>query len=713
MATNEYDEKLKEYRIQFLNEIRFNAKHEGMDPESYFIEKTITDLEEIGVLTDPNPMSIELRNSKKQILAFDAYSYDEADGALVLLISEFENSQENIPNLTQKRIDELLQYMQRFIDEAVNGNVNRFCDDSDPAVILANEFRKKIGKGMTTTEILRFKFIIISNYTLSTNVKNLSQPDFLGRPVDLNVWTVERFFQTFVSNSSEVLEIDTRDFNCDGIPCLKADLGDESNYDAYLGIVPGQFLADIYLRYGSKLLQGNVRAFLSFRGNVNKGIRKTIMNEPENFFTFNNGIAIVARSVKFSPDGTGIVYFKDLQIINGGQTTAALASAVLKKEAQKGMDMLYVPMKLTVLNVEDDMSEEQVQNYNDLTKTISECANSQNAVKPADFFSNHPFHVKMEQLSRKVMAPPVNGNPYQTIWFYERSRGKWEQEQMKLTAAQKDKFKEKNPKNQLVTKEKLAKCYNAILMHPDQVCKSSADNFKVFAPFIDGLYENDRDSINDEFFKKCICSIIIFDTLDKLISKAEWYPKGGNKAQITPYAIAKLMTLLPNGTDLDWITIWNKQTLYPALAEELLRIAYYTHRYLEKKAAGGLVRSLCRLAGTWSDFKNDEFELSESFQGSLISKEETKEIEKAARRAHKFNSKIDASVEIFSLGADYWYKVAKALDSEEILSYGDCTFIKGIASYISRGKLPSPAQCKRLVRTVEKAEDKGYIMPEK
>lgn len=208
------------------------------------------------------------------------------------------------------------------------------------------------------------------------------------------------------------------------------------------------------------------------------------MKQPENFFTYNNGIAIVARSVKFSTDGSKITYFKDLQIINGGQTTAALASAIIKNEAPKGMDNLFVPMKLTVLNVEDDMSEEQVQNYNELTKTISECANSQNAVKPADFFSNHPFHVKMEQLSRKVMAPPVGGNPYQTIWFYERSRGKWEQEQMKLNAHQRDLFKQKNPKDQLITKEKLAKCYNAILMHPDQVCKSSADNFKIFAPLL-------------------------------------------------------------------------------------------------------------------------------------------------------------------------------------------------------------------------------------
>ena len=702
---------IEEYRKQFIDDIRNDASLEGSDPESYFIERVLTDLEDIGQLSDPIPMRVEIRNKKRQILSFDGYSYDEADGALVLIISEFTNQRDIAPNLTDSRIQELLEYMQRFIEESVNGNIRYFCDDSDPAVNIASEFRKKIGKGMTATEILRFKFIIISNYTLSKQVKNLKRPDFLGRPVELNVWTLERFFQTFVSNSSEILEIETKDYNLDGIPCLKADLGDLSNYDAYLGIVPGEFLAKIYYDYGSRLLQGNVRAFLSFRGNVNKGIRSTIMKQPENFFTYNNGIAIVARSVRFSTDGTKITYFKDLQIINGGQTTAALASAIIKNEAPKGMDNLFVPMKLTVLNVNDDMSEEQVQNYNELTKTISECANSQNAVKPADFFSNHPFHVKMEQLSRKVMAPPVGGNPYQTVWFYERSRGKWEQEQMKLKAHQRDLFKQKNPKDQLITKEKLAKCYNAILMHPDQVCKSSADNFKIFAPFIDGIYENDRDSINEEFFKRSVCSIIIFDKLDKLISKEEWYPKGGNKAQITPYTISKLMTLLPKGSDLDWVSIWNKQTLYPALATELLRLAYFTHRYLEKKADGGLVRSLSRLVGTWNDFKAVDFTLSDVFISSLISKEETKATEKAAKRAHKFNSKIDASVEIFKLGAPYWMGVHNALAKEELLSYGDCDFIRSIASYIGRGSLPSPSQCRRLLKIVEKAEEKGYIMP--
>ena len=702
---------IEEYRKQFIDELRFNAEHEGTEPETQFIEKTLNDLEEIGELNDPIPMSVEMRGARNRILAFDAYAYDEADGALVLIASDFTNQRDTAPTLTNTRIEELYGRMLNFVEESVQGNISKYCDDSDPALLIANEFRKKIGKGMLSTEILRFKFFIISNATLSKQVKNLSKPDLLERPVELNVWTLERFFQTFASNSSEIIEIDTADFDCQGIQCLKADLGQGSEYDAYLGIVPGKFLADIYLKYGSKLLQGNVRAFLSVRGKVNKGIRDTIINHPENFFTFNNGIAIVARSVTFSPDGSRIVHFKDPQIINGGQTTASLANAIIKKEARCGMDTLFVPMKLTVLNVENDMSEEQVEQYNTITKTISQCANSQNAVSDADFFSNHPFHVMMENLSRKVMAPPVDGNPFQTIWFYERSRGKWEQEQMKLTVAQKKKFCEMHPKNQVIKKEKLAKCYNAILMNPNQVCQSSAINFNRFASVIEKIYEEQRDSINEDFFKKCVSSVILFDSLDSLVGKASWYPKGGNKAQIVPYTISKLMTLIPKGRDLDWHYIWQKQSLYPELAEELLKLAYVTHNFLMDQANGGIVRTISRTQAVWKNFQDYKYTLSDKFIDTLASMAENKAAAQSAKRTHKFNSDVDASVEVFKLGAQYWMKVYNDLVKETVLSYGDCSFIQGIANYINRGNLPSASQCKRLLKIVAKAEDKGYIMP--
>ena len=146
-----------------------------------------------------------------------------------------------------------------------------------------------------------------------------------------------------------------------------------------------------------------------------------------------------------------------------------------------------------------------------------------------------------------------------------------------------------HPKDHVIKKETLAKCLNSVYMNPHHVCQSSAINFKFFADIIEKKYNEQRDTINEEFFKKCVCSVIIFDSLDLLISKAEWYPKGGNKAQIVPYTIAKLFTLIPSNKDIDWKYIWTKQALYPALADELRRIAKITHKFLMNIADGGLV----------------------------------------------------------------------------------------------------------------------------
>ena len=187
-------------------------------------------------------------------MAFDAYAYDEADNSLILISSYFSNTRDNAPTLTNTQIEDMYKHMVNFVDEAVNGHISDYCDDSDDAITIAKEFAKKIGTGMLNTEINRFKFYIISDAVRSSQVKSIERENFLDRPVEICLWTIDRIFQTFASNSSEIIRIDTHDFNCSGIPCLKADIGQNADYDAYLGIVPGQFLADIYLKYGSKLL---------------------------------------------------------------------------------------------------------------------------------------------------------------------------------------------------------------------------------------------------------------------------------------------------------------------------------------------------------------------------------------------------------------------------------------------------------------------------
>ena len=696
---------IDEYRLEFLQDLRNEATVDGNDVEDQFVKVKIQELEDLGELIDPNQFSCEMRGSNNRAIAFDAYGYDEADSSFILLISDFQNTIEKA-TLTNTRIDELYSRMRNFIEEAYNGDIRRFCDDSDPIIDIAKELKTRIGTSNLTSEILKFKFFIITNAVLSTQVKSTTRANILDRPVEINLWTIERFYQIKMSNVSESIRINCQDYGCEGgIQCLKANLGDNNAYDSYMAIVPGKFLAEIYIDHGSRLLEGNVRAFLSARGKVNRKIRETIIgNHPENFFTYNNGIAVVAHSIELSEDGSRILSFNDFQIINGGQTTASLASAILKKEAKpENFSKIFVPMKLTVLNLEGDLSEEDEAKYNDITQQISKSANCQNPVSDADFFSNDPFHRIMEELSLKHLAPPVNGSPHQTVWYYERSKGRWEQDQMKMTEAQRNRYRLKSPKNQVVKKEKLAKCLNTIYMNPHVVCAGSANNMKAFAGVISEMYEKSKESINEFFFKKAIASVILFDDVDRLVNKASWYPKGGNKAQIVPYTIAKLIATLPENKDLDWKRIWNKQMLYPELVHQIEIIAKEAHEFL-LDSGGAIVREYAKKSATWKKFRDDySAGLTKEFVDSLISKELLKADEKAAKRARKFNSDIELEVEFYTRGYDYWMKFYNDMEREQILSGGDRDFIKMLASLIVKRSLPGKAQIKRLLKIINKA----------
>lgn len=81
----------------------------------------------------------------------------------------------------------------------------------------------------------------------------------------------------------QIIEVDFKEYCEHGIPCLEASSAATDQYNSYLGVIPGSVLADIYDKYGSKLLEGNVRSFLSTKVAVNKKIRATILNMPQMF----------------------------------------------------------------------------------------------------------------------------------------------------------------------------------------------------------------------------------------------------------------------------------------------------------------------------------------------------------------------------------------------------------------------------------------------
>lgn len=700
---------IEEYRKDFLEQIRSDAALNSTDPNEEFIQKTIDLLVENEEFPDPIIHYYGSKGRRNRMMQFNAFGFDEADGSICLLISDFNNS-ENPVTLINSQIDTLYSRMHNFIEEAYEGNISDYCDESDQTIDIARQIRKLIGKSTFESSVLKFKFFIITNSVLSSRVKSIQKEKLYDRPVEVNLWYLERFYDLYTSANSEAIEINVADFGLDGIQCIKANMTDCDEYDAYLAIVPGKFLADIYLKHGSRLLQGNVRAFLSLKNAVNKGIRKTIISEPKKFFTYNNGIATISQSITLSEDGSKIISFNGLQIINGGQTTASMASSVVKKD-NENLENIFVPMKLTVLKSNNEVDEnEKDKQYNDMIQKISEYANSQTKVTPADFFSNHKFHVLMEtlSLSAKNYAPPVNGNPFPTVWFYERSRGKWEQEQMKLKPAERDKFVKKHPKNQVVKKEQLIKCMTIMDGLPHTACDISKKMMDQIAPKLTDICENSVEQINDYFFKKSIASIIIYNSVEKLVGKQPWYPKGGNRAQIVPYTIAKILNSIPGNKTIDYDLIWKGQCLYPSFVYEVETVSLITHNFLNN-SEGEIVREFARHKETWQKYKNIPYEISEYFNNDLKDLYSEKNEEVQAKRERKFNNDIDASVEVFKLGSGYWMKVYKKVENEKVVSFADKMFIKSMSDIIGRNNLPSSAQAKKLIKIFDAAEDAGIV----
>jgi len=156
-------------------------------------------------------------------------------------------------------------------------------------------------------------------------------------------------------------------------------------------------LARIYGEHGQRLLERNVRAFLQAKGKVNRGLQKTLREEPHRFLAYNNGLCCTAAEVKVKAASDGharIEWVRDFQIVNGGQTTASIYHALKKEKVD--VTQVVVQVKLTVLSDPAGVAE--------IVPLISQYANSQNKVKNPDLYANRPFHRSLELLSRRLLG---------------------------------------------------------------------------------------------------------------------------------------------------------------------------------------------------------------------------------------------------------------------------------------------------------------------
>lgn len=740
----------QEYKEDFLNTLRADSVYSGTDTEDEFLNHTLDLLMDFNELDSPEMTGMGDKKGKGgRLMRADGYCFDETDHSLILLISDFQDSREP-DKLTRTRVDELYWRLYYFLDEVCNGNISTYFDDSDDVLKISDYIRRRMNAQHDDPQlVLKVKFYILTNKELDTRLlstnllettisntrgkkkkakttKKIKKENFNGKPLEIALWYPERFFEMENSNNNEPIVIDvSEDYGCNGIPCIKGNIGDNLDYEAYIAIIPGKLLADIYIEHGSRVLEGNVRAFLGTGGSksVNSGIRRTINTDPTKFFTYNNGIATTASDVEtnFVDGQLYITKIVDLQIINGGQTTASLAEAVLKK-TNTDLKGIYVPMKLTVIDDRESEDENGIRFYDAMVQSIAKFANSQNKVTAADLFSNDPFHIQIEQMSKRYLAPPGQ-SAVPTGWYYERSRKKYKQEQIKLSKDSQKRFQSKFPKSQVITKEQLAMYITTVFsLRPDIVSKGKNWTMKAFGTEISEIYKKNKEAFNEFYFKKCICAAIIYRTVDSYLETHKdsarkptgfWYKTGGYKLNIVPYSIAKIISSIPEGLSLDWTQIWNKQAISPSFMREIEIVTKMTNDFI-CDSNGVIVTEYCKKLSTWEEFRDKiRYSPSADFLSELISTAEVKEYEHDSKSDKKEDNNLKNIMAIINRGADYWQNLVRIAHNNRIsVSYQELTAIKQLIDMSVTGKLPItssgkvPSKVTKAVQLALALEDK-------
>lgn len=534
----------------------------------------------------------------------------------------------------------------------------------------------------------------------------------------------------------ESVEIVLSELGYKGIPCVKAveyedviadievlpkyddieteeeDEGKPENvisYSSYLAVVPGQVLNDLYLEYGSRLLEGNVRSFLSVKGKVNKSIQSTIKNYPEMFFAYNNGIAATATEIdtEMTEAGLLITRIKDLQIVNGGQTTASIANTLLTARKDENIDLsrLFVPMKVSVL--EHSMSEK-------IIPKISEYSNSQNKVDASDFFSNHPFHIRMEDYSRKTPAPAVNGNQFQQYWYYERTRGQYNQGKMKFKpkSSQMKQYETRYPENQVIKMVDLAKYMEIYFGAPDKVSKGKQAIVKVFAEQIKNQWNKSDVQFNVYYFKRVVALAIMFKETDDIIKSTDWYKeKRSYKANVVAYTMSVIFHYISHkfsGYTIDFMRIWNEQSLYAELRDEIRILCEEVYEFITSDSRlTENVTEWCKKEECWRRAQKENWTFKPEFLKTLISEESVKSDEDEAKKTRKVANEVDEMKFIFAAGKEYWSQVHKWGTDRKLLTSMESDIIRLIINMDVTGRIPTEKQSKVAIKARKKLIDNG------
>ncbi|RZJ81532.1 MAG: abortive phage infection protein [Flavobacterium sp.] len=676
---------IEEFHQDFLQSILSDADSRGLLKAQSFFEIVCEDLVSVGDLTN-NYTSAEY--IKKGL---EVYGYDYDDERKILTILNHQFFQDDvIQTLTKGQMETKFNRLKTFLNKAIDG-LYKDMEETSEAFSMAYNIYKYFQK----EQLQRIKLMLLTDGKATRNLAELPSETISSLPLDFRVVDIEYLQNIYESQTkSTVSDIDV------DIPCLKINDG-ENSYQSYLAVISGDMLVDIYEDNGQKLFEQNVRTFLQFKGNVNKGLKITLEHKPEMFFAYNNGITATASEVEIGTDGH-LKKIKNFQIVNGGQTTSAIYAA--KRTSAIDVSKVAVQMKLSV--VKDPAKQD------DFVSKVAEYANTQNKINNSDFFSNSPFHKDMKEYSNRIYAPAIGGAQRRTKWFYERVRGEYLNSQAYLKTAEKNSFILENPKSQVVDKTLLSKTEIMWLRRPDVVSKGAQESFKRFAEDITELLEKDNLAITETYFKDAICRVILFRATEKIVSAATWYD-GGYRAQTVAYSISYLSELvLTSGFQLNFDLIWEQQSIPFELVQMLELITEQVYQKITHPAAGyANISQWAKNSMCWEVVRNIDIDFPELDERLFVYREEKNYKVKEAKDAKLLEKGIEDQLFVLNVNPSDWnliyqhyknYKGIKTLSSMQL----------GVLEKMAMQQIPLPSekQSKILCQIYESAKLEGLAL---
>ena len=609
-------------------------------------------LEEYGEIADFVPCSYQTTGMK-----VDGYCFNDEFQSFTFVVSHFlDETNISQVKVTNTEIQRQFNRVSRFFERCLKG-IHDKIEISNEAHDLAQLVYD------CRNDIHDIKLVLITDGIAQKGPADVEEMN--GIETLRTVWDIERVYNYYKTGEREKITLDFTEY-CDGpLHCLVKE--EETNrYSTYLGFLPGTALADMYARWGIRMLDMNVRVFLSARGNVNRGIRKTIIDEPGMFCAYNNGITVFARQVETLDlgDGVGLVKADDFQIINGGQTTASLYHT--RRKDRTGLDNISIQMKLIVVHDESYIEE--------IAPKISLYSNTQNKVQLADLAANQPPHPEIQAISKQIMAPDPSGGSQQTYWFYERARGSYEELRnlMAKTPAQKQRFDILTPKKQKFDKIKFAKAWNAYLRLPYIVSLGGQKNFIRFNEWL--IEQKEEDWV--AFFKKTVSLIIFWTSMERIVRKQKFE---GYHHNIVAYTLAWFFHLTSMQIDLE--KVWQKQCISEQIEDTLQEMSVTVNEHIRE--TGQNVTEYCKKEDCWKKLLEIDFSIPSSIENEYITDRDVVEYDPGIARE---TEAIDFCKE---KEPQAWFDLAKWLKQQQFLSTKARSQCFNMGRALQRGKDPS------------------------